>query len=318
MTSTRTVTGGSTAVLVATVARRYYLEGRSKTDIGTEFGLSRFKVARLIESARTSGMVRIEVGDHGEIDMGLSSELQSAYSLRHCVVLDDDSADPAGLRGHLGRAAGGLLTEIVEVTDVLGLAWARSLMDMRHWLVGLPACTVVQLTGALSRPDVDGSSIDLVRDVARVGGGPAFFFHAPMILPDATTTQALRTQPEVARAVARFPSVTKAVVGVGLWQPRYSTVVDALSDSDWREMYAQGVRADLSGVQINAEGEAVDTALTPRTIGINAAELRAIPEVIGIVYDAVKAPAARAGIIGGYLNGVVTHSSLARELLAMR
>jgi len=310
--------GSSSAVLIATVARRYYLEGKTKIEIAGEFNLSRFKVARLIESARASGMVRIQLDYHGEVDVDLSSQLQAAYSLRHCVVLDDEGVDPRDLRHQLGRTAGELLTEIVEVTDVLGLAWARSLMEMRHWLVGLPACTVVQLTGALSRPDVDGSSIDLVRDVARIGGGPAYFFHAPMIVPDAATAQALCTQPEVARAIARFPSVTKAVVGVGAWQPRYSTVVDALADDEWREMYAQGVRADLSGVLIDKDGAEVRTGLTPRTVGINATQLRAIPEVIGIVYDAVKAPAARAGIVGGYLSGVVTHTGLARELLAIR
>jgi DNA-binding transcriptional regulator LsrR (DeoR family) len=314
----RSAQGSSAAVLVATVARRYYLQGKTKIEIAEEFGMSRFKVARMIESARTSGMVRIQLDYHGEVDLELASELQSAFSLRHSVVIDDGDVDPLELRRHLGRVAGELLTEIVEVTDVLGLAWARSLMDMRHWLVGLPACTVVQLTGALSRPDVDGSSIDLVRDVARIGGGPAFFFHAPMILPDATTTQALRTQPEVARAIERFPSVTKAIVGVGAWQPRYSTVVDALTEQEWREMYAQGVRADLSGVQVDKDGAEVITALTPRTIGITATQLRAIPDVIGIVYDAVKAPAACAGIKGGYLNGLVTHSSLARALLAIR
>ena len=55
------------------------------------------------------------------------------------------------------------------------------------------------MTGALSRPDVDESSIELVRDVARLANGPAFYFYAPMILPDAATVRMLRTQPEVAR-----------------------------------------------------------------------------------------------------------------------
>lgn len=314
----RVVQGTAASVLIATVARRFYLEGKSKIEIADEFHLSRFKVARLIEIARTSGMVRIQLDPRGEVDVELSSELQAAFSLQHTVVLDDSGTGLMDMRQRLGRAAGDLLTEIVEPSDVLGLAWARSLMEMRHWLVGLPACTVVQLTGALSRPDVDGSSIDLVRDVARVGGGPAFFFHSPMILPDAATTQALRTQPEVARAIAQFPRVTKAVVGVGLWQPNYSTVVDALPEVEWREMYDQGVRADLSGVQLDIEGVPVETAMTARTIGITAAQLHAIPEVIGIVYDDVKAPAARAGIIGGFLSGLVTHSSLAKELLAGR
>jgi DNA-binding transcriptional regulator LsrR (DeoR family) len=38
-------------ILMASVARRYYLEGKSKTEIAEELGLSRFKVARLLVRA---------------------------------------------------------------------------------------------------------------------------------------------------------------------------------------------------------------------------------------------------------------------------
>ncbi len=312
------IPGTALAVLTATVARRYYLDGRSKIEIGDEFGLSRFKVARLIEAARTSGIVRIHYEPSGEVDLELSSELQSAYGLRHSVVVTDPSADPLDLRRSVGRAAGDLLAEIVQAGDVLGLAWARTLMEMSRALVRLPACPVVQLTGALAGSDVQESSIDLVRDVARIGGGHAFFFHAPMILGDAATARALRAQPEVARAIARFASVTTAVVGVGWWQPACSTVVDALPEREWSELHARGVRAELSGVQVDEAGQEVTTSLTERIIGITGAQLRAVPVVIGTAYDVVKAPAARAGILGGYLNAMVTHSSLARELLAIR
>ena len=44
--------GPASLVLSASVARRYYLDGRSKIEIAEEFGLSRFKVARLIDLAR--------------------------------------------------------------------------------------------------------------------------------------------------------------------------------------------------------------------------------------------------------------------------
>ena len=53
-------------VLSATVARRYYFDGVSKSDIATELGLSRFKVARLLGHARASGLVRIELDYRGE------------------------------------------------------------------------------------------------------------------------------------------------------------------------------------------------------------------------------------------------------------
>jgi DNA-binding transcriptional regulator LsrR (DeoR family) len=53
-------------------------------------------------------------------------------------------------------------------------------------------------------------------------------------------------------------------------------------------------------------------------IGIDAAQLRRIPEVIGLAYGPVKAPAVRAAVLGGYVSGLVTHTSFARRLLDLR
>jgi DNA-binding transcriptional regulator LsrR (DeoR family) len=307
--------GPSALVLTATVARRYYLEGVSKSDIAAELGVSRFKVARLLDQARATGLVRIELDYPGELDLDLSVRLSQAYGLRHCVVIDSPEDDETVLRSNLGRAAARLLTEIVRPDDVLGLAWARSLMAMRSSLTRLAPCHVVQLTGALSRPDVDESSIELVRDVARVSDGEAFYFYAPMILPDAATARALRTQPEVARAISRFPDVTKAVVGLGAWAAGQSTVADVVSDEERREMYNLGVRAELCGVQLDADGNAVTTDLTDRLIGIDAKGLAAIPDVIALAYGAPKAEAVRAGLRGGFATSLVTHTTMARRLL---
>jgi DNA-binding transcriptional regulator LsrR (DeoR family) len=309
-------TGPAALVLTATVARRFYLDGESKSDIAGQLGLSRFKVARMLDQARASGLVRIELDYRGDLDLDLSVRVAGAYGLNHCVVVDAaDDGDDGALREALGRACARLLSEIVEPDDVLGLAWARSLMAMRTSLTRLAPCPVVQLTGALSRPDVDESSIELVRDVARISDGPAFYFYAPMILPDAATTKALRTQPEVARAIGRFPDVTKAVVGLGAWAEDQSTVADVVTDAERREMYDLGVRAELCGVQLDADGNAITTALTDRLIGIDAAGLQAIPEVIAVAYGAAKAEAVRAGLRGGYATSLVTHTALARRLL---
>jgi DNA-binding transcriptional regulator LsrR (DeoR family) len=186
---------------------------------------------------------------------------------------------------------------------------------MRTSLTRLARCPVVQLTGALSRPDVDESSIELVRDVARTSNGPAYYFYAPMILPDAATARALRTQPEVARAVSRFPDVTKAVVGLGAWAAGQSTVADVVTDEEREEMFELGVRAELCGVQLDADGNAVTTSITDRLIGIDAGGLQAIPDVIALAYGTAKAQAVRAGLRGGFATSLITHSSMARRLL---
>ncbi len=314
-TPSRDLAGPAELVLTATVARRFYFEGASKSAIAQELGLSRFKVARILDDARASGLVRIELDYRGALDLALSVRLRAAYGLHHCVVIDAPEDDEAVLRANVGRAAAGLLTETVVADDVLGLAWARSLMAMRTALTQLAPCEVVQLTGALSPPDVDESCIELVRGVARTSTGQALYFYAPMILPDAATAQALRTQPEIARAVARFPHLTKAVVGVGAWQAGLSTLADAVTEQDRQEMYDLGVRAELAGIQLDEHGAVVTTSITERLVSIDAELLRAVPDTIAVAYGSAKAAAVQAAMRGGFVTSLVTHTGLASELL---
>src|SRR6202161_4640860 len=90
----------SEVVLAARVARQYYLEGVSKIDIAERLGISRFRVARLLDSARESGLVRIEIGlPGGVLDAGLSAELCSAFGLRQAFVFNfRDGESPLRLR----------------------------------------------------------------------------------------------------------------------------------------------------------------------------------------------------------------------------
>jgi DNA-binding transcriptional regulator LsrR (DeoR family) len=305
-------------ILIALVARRYYLEDKSKIEIGEELGLSRFKVARLLETARASGLVHIEIANPDMIDVDLSAQLQDAYDLQHAVVVDTPDDDPTILREQLGTAAAELLSEIVTADDVLGLAWSRSVSAMTNALNRLPTIPVVQLSGALVQPDMADSSVDLVRQTARISGGAAHFFYAPTVVADPATARALRKQPEVARTFGRFGSVTKAVVGVGPWAPGESTVYDVTDKKVRRELHERGVCGEIAGVLIDANGRPVESDLTERMIGISAAELRAILEVIGVAYGIARGPAVHAAIRGGFIKSLVTHPSLARGLVAQQ
>jgi DNA-binding transcriptional regulator LsrR (DeoR family) len=302
-------------VLTAAVARRYYVEDASKVEIAEEYGLSRFQVARLLDRARTSGLVTITISAPGAIDVDLSGRLQRAYGLQHVVVIDTPEKDPTALRRDLGKAAAALLTEIVTANDVLGLAWSRSVSAMTNALTHLLPVPVIQLTGALARPDVEDSSVDLVRRVGRTFGGPAYFFYAPTIVPDAATASALRRVPEVARTLRQFGSVTKAVVGIGLWAPTESTVYDATEEDVRDALHHRGVRGEIAGAIVDGAGHPVETDLPERMICPSADQLRAIPEVLAIAYNRVRSPAVKAAVRGGLVDSLVTHASLARTLL---
>jgi DNA-binding transcriptional regulator LsrR (DeoR family) len=316
------IKGPAELVLAASIARRHYVDGRSKIEIAEEFRLSRFKVARLLEAAREHGLVRIEIGHWGTIDVVSSGRLVERFGLRHAIVVDTPDDDLVSLRRNLGTAAADLLSEIVTPSDVIGLAWARSVQATVAELKRLPAVPVVQLTGALTSlhdtsSSLDGnSSLDIVREVARTSGGPAYVFFAPFLVTDPAAARALRKQPDVARAFDKISSVTVAVVGIGHWVPGQSTLYDTATEREQTRLRRERVCAEMAGVFLTADGRILQTALNDRMIAISGAQLRSVTQVIAIPYGVAKAPAVRAALLSGLVDTVVTHVSLAEALLA--
>src|SRR6201987_780502 len=300
----------SEVVLAARVARQFYLEGVSKVDIADRLGISRFRVARLLDSAREIGLVRIEIGlPGGALDAGLSAELCSVFGLRHAFVFNFPE-DESPLRQRLGEAAGQVLMDLITPGDVLGLTWSRTLSGLTAALTQLPPCPIVQMTGAVPSP-AGRDLLELVRGVARIGGGPAHVFYAPRLLDDAQTAAAIRRPSDIAEAFALVPNVTIAVVAIGAWGPGLSTIYDAITPAEREALAALGVHAEVAGVFIGSDGNPLTTPPDNRMIMRPGSLLAKTPFVLAVAYDPEKSDAVRAAIRGGLVHGLVTHTSLA-------
>ncbi|HEY2043240.1 MAG TPA: sugar-binding domain-containing protein [Jatrophihabitans sp.] len=306
----------SEMVLATRVARLYFIDDKSKVEIAEQLDISRFRVARLLESARAMGIVRIEIGMPGTLDVALSAELAAGYGLRYAFVYDfGDDAD-SSLRHRLGEAAGEAIADIATTSDVVGVAWARSLFDMARSMTGFPSCPLVQMTGALSRTGGE-DLLDLVRALTRINGGPSYGFYAPMIVGDERAAKVISSHPDVAKAFAMQREITIAMVGIGAWQKGASSIYDALDEQDRDAISACGAHAEISGVFIDEEGRAIATPLDNRMIVTSERLLAQIPTVLAVAYGSAKVSAVRAALNGGLVNGLITHASLARDVLAL-
>ncbi len=303
------------AVQAAAIARRYYLEDRSKKEIAEEFGISRFRVARTLARARETGLVHIEIRLPAALEPDLSDRLRRAFGLHHAIVVITADESPALQRDHLGAIAASLLSEIVVEGDVLGIAWGRTLNSMTDALQSLARCTVVQLTGATGSADVLQNSIEMVRRVAAVTGGPAYPIYAPLIVDTAEAAEAIRRQPQVAEAIRLFDGITKAVVAIGSWEPPDSQLRDGVEESEREHLRSLGVRAEVCSTLVDDDGHVVEADLTVRSIAISGDQLRRIPEVIAVAGGRAKTAAIRAVLAGGFVTSLVTDATVATELL---
>jgi DNA-binding transcriptional regulator LsrR (DeoR family) len=111
--------------------------------------------------------------------------------------------------------------------------------------------------------------------------------------------------------------VTTAVVSIGAWEAGLSTIYDAVTPAERSSLADLGVRAELAGVFIGADGSPLATPLDSRMIVTPASLFTRIPFVLGVAFDAAKSPAVLAAIRGGLVHGLVTHTDLAQSLLSL-
>lgn len=302
--------------LLVEVSRRFYLDDASKTAIAQEFGLSRFQVARLLQSARNLGIVRIRVEDASTTREDLGLQLIQTLHLRRAAVLGASSTHSVDQhRADLGALAARELQSVITADDVLGLPWSRSVAAMANALTALPPVTVVQLSGVNWVSNRYSTPMDIVRDVAMLGGGSTYRFHAPFVAFDATAAASLRRDPAYLATQAVIGDITVAVVSVGGFDPERSTLYSAATPEELAVLTDGGAVAEVCGVFIDADGLPVPGSFIDRLLTVTADQLSAIPHVIGLGMGRERAAAVRAACRGGLIDTLVVDLPLAQALL---
>lgn len=297
----------------AVIARRYYLEGRTRIQIAEEFGISRFKVARELDEALTTGMVEITIHNPGSIDVELSTELRRRFGLEHAYVVLTDENSPEERADAVAKTTAELLQSVLREDDVIGVDCGRTLTRIANHLTNLPHADVVQLTGMAGT--VTSNGVDLVRRITEISGGRSWPLYAPLVVSDARTADSLTGNQQIQETFARHSKVTCAVVSVGAWVPGASQVYELLTAEETQGWADAGVSAETCGLLLDANGVRVP-GLDERRMGVDEATLRAIPTVIALVTGTQKIAATRAVLRSGLVSSMVTDAEIAAAVLA--
>lgn len=298
---------------MAAIARRYYVDGETRLRIADDLGLSRFKVARILETALRIGVVTISIAVPASVDAVASLRLRDRYGLRQAIVVSPPDQRPEGVRDALGRAAALLMTEVLTARDVLGVSSGRTVDAVARHLRELPRCEVVQLSGMSG--SLNENSVDVVRRASAVSGGASHAFYAPLVLGSATAASALRRDPSVVRTFSCFPRVTVALLAVGSWSPPDSRLHDDLPPADRERLVRRGVSADVGGRLVDRAGQPVED-LDERVLAMSLEQVRAVPHVVVVGGGPRKTGAVRSVLRSGLAHTLVTDLSVAQVLLA--
>ncbi|ERG64267.1 hypothetical protein L332_07350 [Agrococcus pavilionensis RW1] len=305
-----------TLVEAARVARRFYLHDKTKSEIADELGLSRFKVARLLDLARAEGLVHISIQLPTADDLELADRLAARWNLRRAVVVRSDDLDAESIAAAIGQSAAEHLAAILGPEDLLGIAWGASLTAMTAaFRAEATGADVVQIVGGTRSADRMLSGAEIVRRVALRTGGRAYPLHAPFVVGSAEMASDLRNDASLAEVVSRFPRVTIAMFGIGAWDPANSALFNELPHHDRAALREAGVAADVCGIPVDAHGEVIRPEIAQRVVGMSLDELRGVPETVAVAAGSGKVGAIRAALRTNAISTLITDSETADQLL---
>jgi DNA-binding transcriptional regulator LsrR (DeoR family) len=301
----------SERLLAATAARRYFLYEESKQDIADALGISRFKVARLIDQARADGLVRITVAWPGEVDEDRSARLSAhlGVTVRVAASIPDQPEQSV-----IGAVTTDAVRIALPVGGTIGISWGHAVRSFVEAAERLPAANIVQLIGGLDAAAGDMSGDALTRVLAESIGSRPYVLQAPLAVQSPAVARALSAEPNVRATLDLFADVDVAVVGVGAWPPE--TLNALLTSPERRTLQRAGALADVCGHVVNADGELITSDFDQRLVAISVEQLKAVPNVIAVASGQHKVPAIAAACASGMVDGLVTDEITADGLLS--
>jgi DNA-binding transcriptional regulator LsrR (DeoR family) len=305
------------AALVEQVARLFYEEQLTKIEIAARLGISRFRVARLIDRALADGVVRIEFRSAPGQDRALGAAVVERFGVGRCVVSVSD--DPASV----ARLAAEVVDGLLEPGESIGIAWGSTLARVVRAMPirDDPTIDVVQLAGSSPRLGSDADPGDLTRVLAERLGATHHRMHAPAFVDTPELRSALLRLPDVAGVVSRYRELAIALVGIGAFGDEGSGVSSsllrsgALSAADARRLVRQGAVGDLIVHPFSATGRFLAPDLAARALAIGVDDLRRTPRVVAVASGAAKIAAIRGALATGVPGVLVTSAATAGELV---
>ena len=304
--------------LLYKIAKAYYEDGLTQSQIGARLGLSRIKVSRLLHEARQTRVVQITITPPPHSYADLERELAAAYGLDDVVLVSPPSSSHADLLAALGQAAAQYLARCLDESDVLDVSWGTTLRAVVDAMtpMNMPRLRVVQMLGGLGNVEAEVLGGDLVLRMAQVLGAKPFLLPSPGIVPSKVVRDALVEDVIIARTLDLACHATVALVGIGSPTPD-SVVIQSgiLTTGELDELYAVGAVGDIVMRFVDSEGRAVQHPIHQRIVGLDINQIRRVPRVIGVAGGQTKFPVIRAALRGKIISVLITDTAVGQRLI---
>lgn len=295
----------------------HFIAGMTQSAVAKRLGLPSVKAHRLIAKAVADGAVKVTIDGNITECIDLENRLADLYGLDYCEVAPDLGEEGLPLVS-LGHAGANFLHREIEHGDheVIGLGHGRTLSAAVQYMprVTTKDVSFVSLLGGLTR-NFAANPHDVMHRIAEKTARPAYLMPVPFFANTAEDREVLLAQRGVNTVFDMGCRAELKIVGIGTVDAQAQLVTSGVIElSEVEEIASLGGIGEMLGHFFDAEGRALETGLTARTIAASV-ENADMSRIIGLAGGLSKAEAIRAVLKSGRLYGLITDERTAKALV---
>lgn len=299
--------------LVVKVAWHYYKNNLTQNEIASLMDLSRNKIVRMLEKARSDGIVQFHIKGHGSNCLSTEQEFIQTFGLENAFIIPTPSSN---LTESLAKAAAQYLESTLTSEKLLGIGWGEAVTRTLQHLSIDPAnhVSIVTLTG--------GVNYYFQKQNYALDGGLGRFqgrFHiipAPFLASSEDMASSILSEPAV-RDILELAGISSTIlVGIGGLSSDATIVKEEkMTLKEMTTIKKLNGSGDILGQFYNDEGEILTLPHHGRRIGLSISRLKEMKNVVGVAGGPEKIDAIYGAMKGGYVQTLITDEDSALRLM---
>ena len=300
------------------IAELYYKKGRTQEEISRDENISRSQVSRMLDRAKTQGIVRIEVSLPRDLeDEALEEFLKQNLGLEQVILAPSEPGwKPHRVYDSISRAAAYNLPRILKGSSVVGVGWGETLYrfsSVLHSRPVLSGATIVPLMGvsASANPYLQVNTIvDRVADNLHAER----FFTNLAIYREKSVPLTVYEQKRLEALREYWNKMDAAIFGLGTIDASCKAFDEEVSDASRERLMNSGAAGEILSQYFYTDGSQLTYDESYETNAFPLDDMKKVRRRICLAGGANKAESILAAARAGYCTVLISDSMAGRRL----
>ncbi|MFJ7929917.1 sugar-binding transcriptional regulator [Peribacillus sp. NPDC096448] len=299
--------------LIVKIAWQYYIEGLTQNEISKSLNLSRTKVIKYLEKAKTNNVIQFKINLEELDNLTIQNKIKEKYNLKDIYIVPtshDNTVDS------LTIAAAQYIEDRITSDTMISIGYGEAVSKtLGHLQISTKyKITFVSLSGGVKfyMP----TAIDTRSDYYTNPNYNHYIVPTPLLVSSKDIADHLLEEKPVKKILEMIPYSNITVIGIGALNDRATLVKEGyLNANDFEILKTKGAVGDLLSQFYDINGHVLDLDFHKKLISTEIDALKSLNHVVAVAGGLDKKDAIIGALKGGYIDVLITDELVAQSLV---